>query len=177
MKENFPLHWLSFIPSLIFLCSIISCSSSNGIDDYFTFNLQASHSVTADNSLFAHQPVILPIAISIDSSDLATNGTTLDLVKSIKLNSLKLISGDASYPFSKIDTLTFSVQADSFGSQILATYSGMNDNVIYTQADYAQYLKGRNATFMISMSTLNPPKVPLPLTVNITNVLTARPKQ
>jgi len=177
MNETPHFFRLRFLPSLFFLCSFISCSSSNGIDDYFTFNEQASHGVALDNLVFQNQPVRVPISISIDSAEYAKNGTTLDLVKSIKLNSLILHSDDGSYPFSKIDTLTFSVQADSVGSQVLATYSGAADNVTYTNADFAGYLKGRNATFMISMSTANPPSGQFSFTVSTTDVLTARPQQ
>jgi hypothetical protein len=177
MKRNSLFYWLSFFSSLVFVCSVTSCSSTNGIDDYFTFNLQKSHDATADNSLFSRQPVIIPIAISIDSSDLAINGTNLQLVKSVKLNLLRLVSGEGSYPFSKIDTAMFSVQADSIGSQVLAMYSGMNDNVTYTNADFAQFLKGKNATYILSISTSNLPSVPFSFTVSTTNVLTAQPLQ
>ncbi|MFI5264843.1 MAG: hypothetical protein ACHQM6_10035 [Candidatus Kapaibacterium sp.] len=176
MIRAFPVFRLVFLP-VITLCSLISCSSSSGIDNYFTFNERASHDVALDNALFQRQPVTVPISISIDSAEYAKNGTTLSLVKSIKLNSLKLVSGDGSYPFSKIDTLTFSVQADSIGSQVLATYSGSADNVTYTNADFAQFLKGRNATFMLSMSTANPPPGQFSFTVSTTNVLTAGPQQ
>jgi hypothetical protein len=171
------LHFTRLLLSLVIVCSLISCSSSNGIDDYFTFNLQASHDVAADNSLFARQPVIIPVSISIDSSELVKNGTTMELVKSVKLSSLKLVSGSVSYPFSKIDTLTFSVQADSIGLEVLARYSGMSDNVSYTNADFARYLKGRNARFIISMTTANPPSGQFSFTVSTINVVTARPQQ
>lgn len=177
MKETLHSRWLVFLPCLFFLFGFLSCSSSNGIDDYFTFNLQIAQDISLDNSLFGHQPVTIPISILIDSSDLAKNGTTMELVKSVKLSSLKLVSGSVSYPFSKIDTLIFSVQADSIGLEVLARYSGMSDNVSYTNADFARYLKGRNATFIISMSTANPPTGQFSFTVSTINVLTARPKQ
>jgi hypothetical protein len=176
MKRVFPGFRLLLLP-ILSLCSFISCSSSSGIDDYFTFNEQVIHDIALDNTLFQHQPVTVPISILIDSAALAKNGTTLDLVKSIKLNLLKLVSKNGSYPFSKIDTATFSIQADSIGSKILATYSGTSDNVFYTNADFVQYLKGKNATFMLSMSTSNSLSGQFPFTVTTTNVLTARPQQ
>ena len=162
---------------LLLVLTFSSCNTSNGIDDYFTFNLSASHSLTADNLLFQSEPVRIPISISVDSTNLGKNGTEMQLVKSVKLNSLKLVSLLSGYSFSKIDTAIFSVQADSLGSQIVATYSGANDSVYYTNIDFVTFVKGRNATFVLSMSSKTPPSTPLNFTVATTNVLTARPLQ
>ncbi len=174
MKKNFK---SPLLPAIVLLFALSSCSSSSGIDDYFTFNLSSAHGVSLENGLFQNQPVIVPIAISIDSTSLATNGTDMFLVKSLKLNLLRLVSEEPSFPFTNIDSLIFSVQADSIGLEVLATYNGASDSLYYSNADFVQYWKAKNSTYRLTMYSSKPPSVPFSFTVSTTAVLTARPLQ
>ncbi|MDP4220305.1 MAG: hypothetical protein Q8916_00905 [Bacteroidota bacterium] len=176
MKGFTSLFRLRYLPVLLFCTSLLSCSDTNSIDDYFTFNLQKSFGLNASAGSTVWPPMTVTVPVSIDSSDLARNGTTSSLVRTVKLTRLVFASTDVAYPFSNIDTLILTA-SDSSGTQLVATYSGAVDSMGLTNADIASYLKNPKATFSATFGYQKPPPAAVTFNANYTLVVTARPQQ
>jgi len=176
MKGITSLFRLRYLSALLFCTSLLSCSNTNGIDDYFTFNLQKTFGLAASAGSTEWPPMTVAVPIALDSAELAANQTTSSLVKSVKLTRLVFSSTDVAYPFSNIDTLVLTV-TDSSGTQLLATYSGAVDSMGLTDADIASYLKNPKSTFSATFGYRKPPPAAVTFNANYTFVVTARPQQ
>ncbi len=166
---------LFFLPSLLVCTTLISCSSTNGIDDYFTFNLEKSFTFSlSQNSSWAVRNS--RESFGIDSADFAQNGTSLDLIKSIKLTKLTFTPDLPAFPISNfVDSLSLSANNDSLSTtQLLANYYGSNDSLYLSYADVANFLK--NGDLKLKYMYHNTPQ-DLSYTAHYTLVLTASPKQ
>ena len=179
MKSAFPVFRIFVIPVLI-VCSFISCSTSSGIDDYYTFNVGKSQGFTVPPQVPVGQDVSAPFVITIDSADLVTSTTlrtTIPLMKSVKLTKLSFTSSDASYPMTSFDTIKLVVSCDSLEDQLLATYIGANDAVTLTNADFAAYLKQQSCHYKITFRANKAPAQPVNITATDELVFTAKPQQ
>lgn len=166
-----------FLPSLLILSTLLSCSSTNGIDDYFTFNTTPGTAFV----VFSNDPVgqIQSTIASIppDSSNLAKQGTTRELTKSLELTKLSFKFSDASYSLSDFDSISISVSADSLPDLQLAYYSGATGMVSLANADFALYTKKTSSHFSIAFKINKDPSTDEPVLLNFTFVYTARPLQ
>lgn len=176
MKKTLHSPWFGFLPVMLLFCSFISCSSTEGIDNYFTFNLDKSFTVAAPAGSAVWPAITLSVPVGFDSTDLAKNGTSLSLVKSVKLTKLIFTSSDASIPFSNVDTFTLSI-ADNEGSQLLADYSGAKDSMYLSNADFAKYITNKITEFKASVGYQKVPATTVTYTGNYTLVFTAKPKE
>ena len=151
--------------------SISGCSSSAGIDDFFTFNLNKNITLTAGNAPI-WPPVTIPIMISADSADLAAQGTSLNLVKSVKLTKLSFTSSDVNWPFWKVDTLVI-FATDSAGTQMVANYIGAVDSLYLSNADIARFIKNPKANFRATFGYRKAPTSAVTYTGQYTLVFTS----
>lgn len=134
---------LGFLPIMLLFCSFLSCSSTEGIDSYFTFNTEkqdvffvdSQSSIGVDNIFLALPPP--------DSADFAKNGTTHELVKSVKLTKLdfNFKSFGPSFSFADLDSIALLITADSLPDLLIATYSKAENSTSLTNADFAAYFK------------------------------------
>jgi hypothetical protein len=172
--------WSYFLGVLALAASgmFISCSSSSGVDDYYTFNLSKSSNFSVTPALPLHQDISAPITITIDSSDLITSTTlrtTIPMIRSAKLT--RLVFSNGAYPMSNFDTVSFIVSADSLNDQLLASYSSATDSVHYSNADFAAYLKKASLQYRIVFQANKAPAQPETISANAVLVLTAAPLQ
>ena len=161
---------------VVLLCSINSCSSSSGIDDYFTFNRKTSDVFLVANDAQIGKDDSDFILLPPDSSSLASNGTSLSLIQSVKLSRLALKDADTGYSISNVDTVQFRIAADSLPDLILATYSKVADSVFLTNADFAEYYKKSSVHFNIWFRVQKVPVAFDFVLFDFTLVYTARPK-
>jgi len=173
-------HSLKFgFLSLVILCwSFLSCSSTDGIDNYFTFNLEKNQfiiNVTPTTAI--GEEFVVTVPTMLDSVDLAKNGTSLSLLQSVKLTKLVLTSGDASFPMTSFDTVRLAAIADSLTAQLLALYSGASDAVSLTNADFAAYVKKTSSKFSIAFKLNKAPTQPVSITGEYTLVFSAKPQE
>jgi hypothetical protein len=173
MRKISPLHLL-LLPMMMALCLLSSCSSSEGIDNYFTFNLNKNFSITAPAGSAVWPPVSMPVTLLIDSTDLASNGTSLALIKSVELTKLTFTSSSASFPFTDVDTLALSA-SDSAGTQLIANFNGAIDSMYLSNADIARFMKNPKANFSATIGYKKVPPEATTFTANYTLVLTAKP--
>jgi hypothetical protein len=179
MKSAFPIFRLLFLP-ILSLFSFLSCSSSSGIDDYYTFNVVKSQAISVPSQVPVGQDVSGPFLITIDSTELVTSSTlrtTIPLTKSVKLNKLSFSSSDPSFPVTSFDTLRLIVSADSLADELLATYIGAADSVYLTNADFANYLKKSSSHFTITFRANKAPAQTANINANYTLVFSAKPQQ
>jgi hypothetical protein len=165
-----PQFYRLFVPVMIFVCS--SCSSSGGIDDYFTFNIPKTFTIDLAEGN-GNKSIEIPIVL--DSADLAKNGTSSSLVKSIELTRLELTPNQSASPAnSVIDSLSIkAVDSSETSIKSLAEYFGANDSLFYANSDYSYYFgKGK---YKIAVDFHNAPK-DLSYTATYILVVTARPK-
>ena len=122
------------------------------------------------------QGLVYPAAIGIDSADCAKNGTLISLIKSVELTRLVLSTNFSAYPpASVIDSFILSaIDSTEQNTQLLASYSGSNDSVSLTNADFVSYLK--NNLLKLRFRFHNVPQG-FSYTGNYTLVITARPIQ
>ena len=180
MKETPQFLRLWLMPILFFCCGIVSCSSTNGIDDYFTFNLNKSESIKVPPQIPVGQEVSGPFVVKIDSTDLITNTTlqtSLALTKSVKLTKLVFSTGESSYPMTSFDTVKLTVAADSLTDMLLATYSGSADMISLTDADFAEYIKKPSVHYTITSKANKAPAQTVNIAANYTLVFTSKPIQ
>jgi hypothetical protein len=171
-------HFLFFLPGLIFLCGLLSCSSSNGIDDYFTFNLRKEPVLSINPFIQVGVIENSSYPLLIDSADMAKNGTSFSLVKSAKLTKLSLRPWDTLYSMSEIDTIILSVSADSLPDMLVAIFSGASDSISLTNADIAPYIKKPSSCLFLARYQINKdPKDLEGIILDYTVVLTAQPLQ
>ncbi len=179
MRLRFPVFRIFFIPIASF-CSFIACSSSSGIDDYFTINVQKSQNFPAPSQSSIGQWTTISLTITIDSSDLVANSTlstTIPLTKSVKLNKFTLSSSDPTYAITSFDTVKLVVLCDSLADQLLATYTGANDSVSLTNADFAAYVKESSCRYTLIYRANASPSHTMNITAAEVFVFTANPKQ
>ena len=172
MTRRSPLHQLKFLPVIFVFFLFTSCSSSSGIDDYFTFNVEKS--LTFDLSEDTGTVSQLYIRILADSADFAANGTTSALIKSVKLTRFVLTSNLSAFPPSSvIDSLSINAVDSLDGTaHTLAFYFGANDSTYLTHADFASFFN--SGISRLNANYHNPPQG-FSYTVNYTLVFTARP--
>jgi hypothetical protein len=179
MKFRFPDVRIFFVP-IVSLCSFIACSSSSGIDDYYTFNVVKSQVIPVPAQVPVEQNVSGPFLITFDSTDLVTSKTletTIPLTKSVKMNKLAFSSSDPSYPMTSFDTVMLVISADSLADQLLATYSGSADSVYLTNADIAAYVKKPSSHYTVTFRANTAPAKTENIAASCTFVFTALPVQ
>ncbi len=122
-----------------------------GIDDSFTFNLDKNFSfpVPKEIPVGVDAPEI-PLPLAIDSADLAKNKTGVNFIKSVKLTKLDIVSTDPTYPLSSFDTMVISVRTSTLPKLVLAYYSHSQDKIILTNADFVDYAKSSDNSFLIT---------------------------
>lgn len=163
---------------LLALCSI-SCKSVNqAIENLLTFSITKAAPpipilpLTPAGITFAAPG----IPIGIDSADLAKNGTSLSLVKTLKLSDFTLTTDDTvNFPRTNIDTLTLSVGPDSLHTTLLAIYTGANDHKTVTNNDFAADAKNPNDKFFATFRLRNSPKNLVHLLTTYTLTFSADP--
>ncbi len=179
MKRAFPVFRLLLLPVML-LCSFISCSSSSGIDDFYTFNVMKTQSLPITPQVSVEQDITIPFQMPIDSADLITSSTlstNLSLIKSVKLTKLAFSSSDQSYPMASFDTLRLFVSADSLADELLAAYSGSADSVFLTNADFANYLKKPSVHYSVTFRANKAPAQSTTFTATTNLVFSAAPIQ
>jgi hypothetical protein len=178
MKRAFPIFRLLFL-LICSLCSIISCSSSTGIDDFYTINLGKAGSFSVSPQVILHQDVSVPFQIIIDSADLITSPTlqtSFANIKSAELTKLTF-SSIASFPMTNFDTLRLIASNDSLTDLTLATYIGAQDSVYLTHADFGAYLKKPSSHYSIIYNAIKAPTQAVNISASYTVTLTAAPLQ
>src|SRR5437879_4114620 len=90
-------HSSQFALLAVLLLLFGSCSTSEGIDDYFTFNLEKSSSFDFVSDSSGSGLSIHTMKITVDSADLASNGTSESLIKSIKLTRFQITSNASDF--------------------------------------------------------------------------------
>ncbi|MEP7234795.1 MAG: hypothetical protein ABI778_05820 [Ignavibacteriota bacterium] len=178
MKFCFPnVRQIFFL--LVIGFSFAGCSSSTNIDDYYTFNVGKSQTITVPSQVPVGQDVTVPFVLVIDSVDLVSSktlSTTIPLTKSVKLTKLTFSSSDNAYQMTSFDSLTLIVSCDSLPDQILATYSGTSDVILLTNADFAAYLKQQSCHYTISFRANAAPSQSVDFTAQDELVFTAKPQ-
>jgi len=178
MMQTSPLRWLQFLPVLFFFI-FSSCSTSTGIDDFYTFNVAKAGSFSVSPQVVLHQDVTMPFQIVIDSADLITSPTlqtSLANIKSAELTKLTF-STPASFPMTDFDTLRLIASSDSLADLTLATYSGAQDLVYFTDADFGAYVKKPSTHYSIIYRANKAPSQTVNINTSYTLVLTAAPLQ
>src|SRR5438309_1201819 len=98
-----PSHWRVIAPMFFCIFFFSACSSSEGVDNYFTFNLEKTFSFSLTPGSAEEDGYNFAFT---DSTDLASNGTSIDLIKSVKLTKLTFTSNQ---PPSSIQSVTDSL--------------------------------------------------------------------
>jgi hypothetical protein len=174
------LYFSRLFLSVLLVCSLISCSSSSGVDDYYTFNVVKSQNIPVTPQIPVGQDVSVPFPISVDSTDFITSPTlrtSLALIKSVKLTKLAFTPSDASYPMTSFDTVRLFVSADSLADQTLATYFGFADSLSLTDADFAAYMKKPSSHYTVTFRANKAPAQAIAIAAAYTLVFTATPLQ
>jgi hypothetical protein len=177
MRKTSPLHRLLILPMLFGIFLFSSCSSSDGIDNYFTFNYAPESAFVVFSFSTVGQNNQATSSLAPDSAILNEQGTTRELINSIKLTKLSFEPGEAAYDLSNFDSIAISISADSLPDALLGIYNGTTDSVTLTEVDIAPYLKKASQSFLVNYRINKAPSTTEPIIFNYTLVYTARPKE
>jgi hypothetical protein len=163
---------------LFFASFFISCSTVNNVvQNLLTFSITKTAPAipippqTPVGILFA-----LPgVPLAIDSADLAKNKTSLSLVKTLKLTDWTIAIDTPTYSRTNIDSMSISVGLDSLHTTLLGTYSGPNDKITLTNADFAADAKNSNDKFFLTFKLKKDPQNTVHLLTSYTLTFTADP--
>ena len=167
-------HKLLFA-SLLALC-VASCNQINSvISDFFTFNVVK----TIETPLPAATPTgilfpAIPIPVPLDSATLATNKTSLSKVKTCKLTLLAITFSDPTYTLTNFDSLYINIIGGTLPEINLATY-GSSKGMVYSQLDFASYIKAQNPQFKVGFKCNKAPATDIKMNSAITLTFTAQP--
>jgi hypothetical protein len=162
--------------SLILFFLFFSCKQTQEvIDKLLTFDIDKSVDLPLPTATPAGIYFSLPIPIGLDSADLAKNKTGLHLVKSLRLTKLIFTPDDPSYPMSNVDTLSIAVGVDSLSTVLLATWSGAQNKVALTNADFSSQAKNPNDKFFVTFKLKKAPDHDIHVKTDYTLSITADP--
>jgi hypothetical protein len=173
MIRKSPLRWLLFLPALTLFAS---CSSTDGIDDYFTFNIERSSAFIVDSQTQVGQDNSYVTSFVLDSVDFAKNGTSLSLIKSVKLTKVSFVS-DKSNLLSNLDSIWIGITADSLAEIPVAGYNVANDSVLYNSIDFGQYIKSPSVKWNVHFRANKAPSDFQGVAFTYTLVFTAKPQE
>jgi hypothetical protein len=156
----------------------VSCKEvTQAIDNLLTFDIDESSDIPI-TPLIPPEGILFPlpgIPIPIDSTTLAQHKTAFHLLKTLKLTKLKFTPNDPTYSMQNIDTLSISVGTDSLSTKLLATYSGSQDKVTLTNADFAAEAKNSNGKFYVVFKVKKSPSHDVDIKTDYTLTFTADP--
>ena len=173
-------HIRRFFPSLVLIIAVsfVSCKSiTQAIQNLLTFSITKTAPAipilqfTPTGILYATPGV----PIGLDSATLASQKTSLSLVRTVKLTDMTLMMDDPFYSVTNIDTMTLSVGLDSLHTILLATYVGATNTKTLTNNDFAPQLKNPSDKFFAKFRLKNDPSHTVNLTTSYTLALSADP--
>lgn len=175
MKKTPHSPWFGFL-SVILFCSFISCSSTEGIDSYFTFNTVETSAFIVDSQTPVGLPDSYAASFILDSTVLAKNGTSASLIQSVKLTKITFKSDDANL-ISALDSVWISIAAESLPDMLIANYSVAKDSAGYSNADFAAYMKKPLPHWNVHFIANKAPATTQTVSFTYTLVFSAKPQE
>jgi hypothetical protein len=162
---------------VLLLIPLIGCEEHNdAIDETFTFNIAKDTTTffpaaTPTGVLLENNDVILaPIP-----SDIVGQRTTFDKLLTAKFTRLAISFSDPTYTLRDgVDTIIYSVRADTLPERALAYYSPSSDSMHYGNADIVKYLYDPSTKWKMSFQLRTSPPSDITAALSYTYVLTSK---
>ncbi|MEI8133632.1 MAG: hypothetical protein WCH46_00985 [bacterium] len=176
--NNFRLFGRSTPILLILTFFVLGCSSSEGIDNFYSFNAVKSGDFAITTQVATGQDIISPLVIKLDSIDYISGGklrTNLQKLRSLEMTRLEFLPSDAAFALSKFDTIELRVAADSLPDIVIAGYSNSSDQVTTLNTDFSVYFKKPSFSASLRYRLRSAPTKDLRIALHYTLVATGEP--
>jgi hypothetical protein len=166
----------AFIVVAVCILTLASCSETNdAIDSTFTYTIVKNNALLFPSATPTNTDITNPFPIAPDSTDYASNKTTVANLKSAKLTRMSIMFSNPGYIMAdNIDTIVFLTKSTTLPDLVLGYYRRSVDSMYYTNADFVEYLQDTSATYHATFRLLNAPSTDITATTSHTIVLTAK---